>query len=285
MNPKGIKLSFSTNAFTSFSVEEAVEKIASLGYEGVEILADLPHAFPPEMSTGDLKRLRAVVEKTGILVANVNANTACGYYGRTFWDPVFEPSMANPDPEARAWRVRYTRQCIDLARELGSRSVSVTSGRMVPGIMPQDSMKLLRSSLSEVLEYAEEKGVNIGVEYEPGLLVEHCDELVGLLDGLGSSRLGANLDVGHSFVQGEDVPRVIRILSESIFHVHLEDIKGRKHYHLPPGQGDMDFGAVFETLRAVGYQGLVTVELYTLSDRPHDAAREARVFLEEFLRG
>ena len=92
-----MKLSFSTNAFVRYSVFEAVEQIAAIGYEGIELLADAPHLYADSVTSSDLNRLKNLLDRTGLIVANVNANTAVGYYGRQFWEPLFEPSLANPD--------------------------------------------------------------------------------------------------------------------------------------------------------------------------------------------
>ena len=42
-----MKKGFSTNAFTKFSLSETIEIISDVGYEGLEIVADVPHAFLP----------------------------------------------------------------------------------------------------------------------------------------------------------------------------------------------------------------------------------------------
>lgn len=274
-----MRLSFSTNAFVSCSVFDAVERIGSLGYDGVELLADAPHLYADTVTGSDLSRLRRSLEKAKLEVANINANTAVGYYGRSFWEPLFEPSLANPDSAARRWRVDYSKKCIDVARILGAPCVSITSGRPVPGALPEQSMDLLRESLAELLEYAEERSVRIGIEYEPGLLVERWEELTAVLSDVNSIHLGANLDLGHSHVLGENPEIVIRDLGERIFHVHMEDIKARKHYHLIPGTGDLDFRGLFQLLRTCRYDGFVTVELYTYPHRAEQAAREALEFL------
>jgi|LGOV01.1.fsa_nt_gb sugar phosphate isomerase/epimerase len=275
-----MKLSFSTNAFVRHSVFEAVERIAAIGYDGVEILADVPHFYAHTVTDSDVRRLRGLLDKTNLQVANVNANTATGYYGRTFWEPLFEPSLANPDLTARKWRIDYSKKCIDLAHALGSRNVSLTSGRMVPGTPPEEGMDHLRESLEEVLEHAARQDVRIGIEYEPGILVECFAELASLIQDMDSPYLGANLDLGHSNVLGEDPEMVIGALSNRIFHIHLEDIRSRKHYHLIPGLGDMDFEAIFKALKGVSYQGFVTVELYTYPHQPEEAARRSLTFLK-----
>ena len=41
-----LRLAFSTNAFLKFSFAEAARRLAALGYTGIEIMADVPHAWP-----------------------------------------------------------------------------------------------------------------------------------------------------------------------------------------------------------------------------------------------
>ena len=275
-----MRLSFSTNAFTNFSVGEAVTKIGAAGYEAVEILADTPHLYPPEIADEQLGYLRYCLAQTGLQVANINANTAMGFYGRTFWEPLFEPSLANPDHQLRRWRINYTRQCIDLAVALKAPSVSITSARMVPGIPPDKGLKLFKASMEEVLAHAGERGIRLGIEYEPGLLIENHRELLMFLAAIDSPWLGANLDVGHSQVLGENIPEVIEILGKDIVHLHLEDISQRKHYHLIPGCGELDFAAIFTALQRGGYDGYLTVELYTYPHNPEKAARQSLTYLQ-----
>ena len=41
-----MRLAFSTNAYLKYPFDEAASRIAALGYEGLELLADVPHAWP-----------------------------------------------------------------------------------------------------------------------------------------------------------------------------------------------------------------------------------------------
>ncbi|MBI5559449.1 MAG: sugar phosphate isomerase/epimerase [Deltaproteobacteria bacterium] len=276
-----VKLSFSTNAFTRFSLCEAVAKIAAAGYAGVEILADMPHLFAAPAAETELPEVQRALRDAGIQAANLNANTAIGYYGRGFWEPLFEPSLAHPEEKERRWRISYTKKVIDFAAILCAPAVSVTSGRPVPGCSPEKGLLLLRDSLAEILDYAGDLGIQIGLEYEPGLLIENCDELAPFLDVMDHPWLGANLDLGHSHLLGEEAEAVISRLGEKIFHVHLEDIRDRKHFHLIPGLGDINFQQVLASLHKQ-YDGFVTVELYTYPQAPEEAAARARVYLEQF---
>ncbi len=40
-----MKLAFSSNAFKKTSLEEALDMIAHVGYSGIEIMVDVPHAI------------------------------------------------------------------------------------------------------------------------------------------------------------------------------------------------------------------------------------------------
>jgi sugar phosphate isomerase/epimerase len=67
-------------------------------------------------------------------------------------------------------------------------------------------------------------------------------------------------------------------------HIHLEDIAGtRVHQHLVPGEGAIDFAALFAALAEVGYDGWVTVELYPFLDDARGVAERAMAHLQQIL--
>lgn len=279
-----VELAFSTNAYPRHPLPEALERIADHGYSGVEVLADEPHAYLPDWTDDDRAVLVDTLEATGLTVANVNANTAMGYYDDAPPSAFFEPSLCRAD-EMREWRVDYTRRAIDLAAAIGAPAVCVASGRPLPGTMPEEARSLFVQSLEAVLAHAENRDVAVGIEFEPELLVENTAETLAVIDEVGHERLGVNLDIGHAAVYGESVPESIRRCAGHITGVHLEDIVGGrrgKHYHRIPGEGDIDFRPIFDALDDVGYDGFATLELYTYPDEPDRAAREARVALEAY---
>jgi sugar phosphate isomerase/epimerase len=96
--------------------------------------------------------------------------------------------------------------------------------------------------------------------------------------------LGANLDIGHSVVMGEDIATILRLLKGRIWNCHIEDLMGRKHYHLIPGTGTFDWHALKHALEAIHYNRFLTVELYTCPDKPIEAARRSVKFLKPIFR-
>ena len=59
---------YSTNAFVKFPLFEAVEKIARLGFKGVEIMGDRPHLYPPDFDDAELARLNKLLQEYEISV-------------------------------------------------------------------------------------------------------------------------------------------------------------------------------------------------------------------------
>lgn len=276
-------LAFSANAFTRFSLEQALRGIAAAGFRGVELLADEPHLYPGRASDDDIAACARLLDKLGLAVSNINSNCSFGYWRHAPPEPYFEPSLISPNALHREDRIRMIGRTLEIARRLSAPCISITSGRLLGGMPPEMAAPQLETSLRRVLDLADRAGIKVGIECEPGLMLEYTHELHHWIGRIGSPLLGANLDVGHSQVLGEDIPASIRLLRGRIWNLHLEDIPGRKHYHLIPGQGTMDWTSLFTALREVGYVGGVTVELYTHTVDPHRAASTSFDFLRPYV--
>src|SRR5688500_8140751 len=236
-----MKLAFSTNAFTRFPLTDAIAAIKEAGYDGVEILADPPHAYPDSIDAALTANVLRMLEKTGLAVSSVNANCSFGYWKDAPPEPYFEPSLISPNPKHRADRARLIGKTIDFAREIGARNISITSGRCLAGMPPDKAGVQFEESIKPILDHAERASIDIGIECEPGLFIEWAEELRDWIDRIGSKRLGANLDIGHSEVLGESIPKVIGLLEGRFWNLHVEDIPEGKNYNMIPGEGSIDW--------------------------------------------
>jgi sugar phosphate isomerase/epimerase len=275
-----MKLAFSTNAFTRHPLPFALEEIAKAGFAGVEILADKPHWYPDHFDQEETEGVRAMLEKLGLRVSNVNANCTFGYFKDAPSEAFFEPSLISPEPQMRADRIRMIQNTLRFAHVVGAENISITSGKALPTMPPERAARQLRESLVPVLELAERLQVRVGFECEPGLFVEWATELRQLVDDVGSAMLGANLDIGHSIVMGEDIPATLQLLRGRIWNCHIEDLMGRKHYHLIPGTGTLDWPALKHSLETIEYDRFLTVELYSYPDMPVAAAQQSMAYLK-----
>lgn len=268
-----MRFAYSTNAYTRRPLDSALRDIRARGFEGVEILADVPHAFPDRRL--DVRALRSVLSETGLAISNLNGNTASGLDPDRRDPAGFWPSLLDRDEGLRARKVDYLRRLIDLARRLGAPCVCTASGPCPPGEDPDSAWNRLRGGLDEVLEFASrEPAVRLGIEYEPGFLVGDLASLTRLLGEAAHPLLGANLDLGHAVCVGDDPVRAIEQLAGRIWNLHAEDIRGRVHDHLIPGRGDVDFARIGRALASTGYSGFLTLELYPYKDDPGGAGEE-----------
>jgi sugar phosphate isomerase/epimerase len=274
-----MKPAYSSNAYTRYSLSEALERIATLGYAGAEILCDRPHWFAGTVSDAEIAQVRAQLAASGLAVGNLNANTVAGY-----WDPAppdggFEPSLTNPDGLLRRWREAYSCAAIHLAAQVGAHSISVTSGRPLPGVAREAALDWMAEALGRICACADDAGIDVGIEYEPGLVIERAADVVELFERVGSPRLGVNLDIGHAWLAGETPAQSIGRLAGRIWNVHVEDIRDHRHVHLVPGDGDLPLADYLDALHGQGYDRFLTVELYSLPQQPDLAGRRALAHL------
>jgi sugar phosphate isomerase/epimerase len=272
-----MKLAFSTNAFKKVSLEQAVDEIASIGYAGVEIMADVPHAYPSHMSAGRITALREQIARLKLGLSNINAFTlfAAG--------DTYNPTWIDPDPEVRRRRIRHTADCIRLAQALGARTVSLQPGGPLGDAKPDAALELYQQGLLELLPLAASSGVTLLVEPEPGLLIENSRQCVEFLEKISHPNLKMNCDLGHFFCVGENPAEVLTNSRDWISHVHAEDIgANRVHQHLVPGRGAMPWAQIIDALRLIDYTGWVTVELYPYESTAQEAAHEAFAFMQRY---
>jgi len=265
---------YSTNAFKNFSLTEAVEKIARIGFKGAEIMGDRPHLYPPDFGRPQIERLNEVIAQNNIKVTNLNSFTLFAV-GDTYL-----PSWIEPEKDRREIRIRHTLDSLKIAKQIGCPNISIPPGGPLDGLGRQEAMQLFHQGLERVVSLAEELGIMILVEPEPDLMIETTAQFREFIKDVQSKFIGLNFDIGHFFCVGEDPRRAFEELFPWVGHVHLEDIAAsRKHSHLIAGRGAIEFKEVFTSMVQLGYTGDISLELYTYQDTPEDAGRESLDYL------
>jgi fructoselysine 3-epimerase len=271
-----MKYAFSSNGFLRHSLTDTIRILANIGYQGIEIMADVPHAYPTHLRAAHRAEIRTVLRDHRMEISNINAfmHNADG--------DTYHPSWIEKDPGQRMRRVEYTLNCIDLAEQLGARTLSTEPGGPLEGISREEGFRFFREGLAAIEDRAREKGIRILIEPEPGLLIENSRQFLEFFELLDPEVFGLNFDIGHFFCVGEDPQSLIPLMKSVIGHFHLEDIAAsRIHHHLIPGEGAIDFPAVLDAIRSIEFEGYVTVELYTYESKAVEAAREAFRFLRK----
>lgn len=265
----GLRFGYGTNGFANHRLTDALDVVAELGYVGVALTLDHAHLdpFAPELGrrveqvARELRRRRlAVVVETG---------------ARYLLDPRRKHAPTLVDPEGHV-RVDFLKRAVDIAVDLEAEAVSFWSGRTSPSTGTWDR---LVSGCAEVVAHADRREMNLGFEPEPGMVVDTIAQWRRLRDDLGAPRrFGLTLDIGHCrAVEPQDAAACVRAAGTHLVNVQIDDMRRGVHEHLEFGEGEIDFPPVMDALRAVGYTGLVGVELPRHSHAaPEVAARSLK---------
>lgn len=286
MKRQSSKLGFSASAYLEggIELEDTIKKISEFGYEGIEIIADRPHAFPKDLMNKPqrIENIKEWISKYNLSITNLNADTVFAYFSNRR-----EPSFISRKETHRELRIAYTKDCIDLASTLGVDTVSTVSGECLPIKEEEDRAWVwLINGLEECISHIEskERNVKLLVEPLPSLLIESKEDVLRLIKEIESRFLGVNFDISHCITINEDIILSIEDLKEFIYHFHISDGKKGRHAHLIPGDGDIDFKAFFRKVREMKYTGFLTVELYTYAHDPDKAARVSKERFDQFLK-
>ena len=276
-----MKLAFSSNAYMNFSMEETIRRIAAIGYPGIELLADVPHAWPAGLLPERREAIRRTLDEHGLTISNINAfmMNAVGDPRQPYW----HPGWTDPDPHYRAIRREHTKRSLQLAVDLGAPHITTEpGGHLAPEQSETEAADIFYEELMPCVELAEQLQVGLLIEPEPELLIERFDQYLSFLERIDSAVVGLNFDIGHAYCVGEDPQDWVAPMSEHTVHYHLEDIAAsRVHEHLIPGHGAIDFPATLQAIAETNYEGWLTVELYPYIDDPDAAASEAMEFLQK----
>lgn len=274
-----MKLAFSTNAFKRYPLQDAIRQIARIGYSGVEILCDVPHAYPPALTDSQIQSVKDAISSLGMQISNLNA------FSLYALGDVHHPSWIEDDLRLRDVRLQHTIDCINLAKKIGARNISTEPGGPVPHSANLNELeKIFLAGLVQAAKAAEKEDVKLLIEPEPALLLENSRQFKNFVRNINSDHVRLNFDIGHFYCVGEDPANLVSELSEYIEHFHLADIAStRVHNHLIPGRGSIDFAQVFDAMDDIGYDGFVTVELYPYQENPVQAAEEAYNYLQSII--
>jgi sugar phosphate isomerase/epimerase len=188
-------------------------------------------------------------------------------------------SLSTPSDVIRQDSIGYMKDCIDNALALGARFVLVVPSNKMHGQTIEESRRLFTASLGKVCEYAEGKGIKLGIEVlYPKLSAYMCltDDAVRVIRELGSKSLGIVLDSGHLNLSGEDTERALDHAGDLLLQVHINDNDQKQQQNAIPGEGTVNFARLINLLQSYRYDDFLTMELgWNYSFDPFPAVSQA----------
>lgn len=273
------RFGYGTNGFTDHRLEDVLVILTDLGYDGVALTLDHQHLDP---YAADLNwRLAAL----GRLLERLGLDVVIETGARYLLDPwrKHQPTLVSAEPEGRALRVDLLMRAVRIGAELGAQAVSFWSGTAPEDTDPAVAVERLAAGCESVIALAQEAGVVLGFEPEPGMVVDTLDRFDELRTVLGKPEgFGVTLDIGHCrCLEPIPVADCVARVADCLVNVQIDDMRQGVHEHLEFGQGEIVFSPVLRALSESGYRGLVSVELPRHSHAAVRVARESLTFLRK----
>lgn len=229
---------------------------ARLGYEHLQLTphSDFSPFFRhPKADDGVVARLKKAAADAGVTIPAIL--------------PVQRISW--PEEPQRQAAVRNYKRIIQLAVELEVPVINTEfSGRPERS---EDSEAAFYRSMEELLPIIESEGLRLNVDPHPDDFVEDGLEAWRVLRGLNSASVGFVYVASHTFHYGDRAASLLPELGDRLGAVYTADSfdhrrshglryisnppgnPARVHQHLKIGDGDVDWDALFLTLRRTGY--------------------------------
>lgn len=263
--------------------EQCVSEMALAGFSGSEIGGKYPK---------DVKVLKKALDLRGIEICNC-------------WFSSF--LISKPFQETEREFMAQT----DFLKAMGAKVIGVSEqsysiqGKDQPifqgkYVMNDEEWSLLTDGLNRLGKIAKEKGMSLTFHHHMGTVVQTEDEIDRLMRETDPDLVYLLFDSGHCSFAGIDPVKVLDRYIQRIRHIHLKDLRSdvveasrkegwsflkgvREGTFTVPGDGDVDFGPIFDRIEESGYEGYIVVEAEQdpAVANPLEYAKKARSYIAE----
>lgn len=222
-----------------------IEWIAEMGFDFIDLTLEPPLASVRRV---DAAAIRSALEANHL-----------GVVGHT----AYYLPLCSPFESLRKAAVEELKLCLRVFAEIGAHWMNLHPDRQAPFQDRQYVISRNLQTIHELLPLAHECGVGLMIENLPGSF-NTVRQLSELLDPV--PELGLHLDIGHANLMTEEntTDALLAAYGSRLRHVHLHDNKGGgADLHLPLGTGNIDLTHYVRSLQSSGYDGTITLEVFT----------------------
>jgi sugar phosphate isomerase/epimerase len=280
------------------SDEDTIRVVAELGFDGIKLILRSRSELDAYWTPGQTSRIRDPCDRHSLTLSQFVLP----------WEAV--AGFADGDGPTRERAFEYFERGCQLACSLGADTICTISpwpsDLTVPTVSPPNywivyppgwekpklglrfparfdwraSWLTYVESIGRIAALARAYGLRFALENHANSMSPQTDSLLRLFDHVYDPSLGANLDIGFSFIQRESIPWAIHKLGDRLFHIHARDGDGLSDYLRPVGAGILDWEGIVRALKDVGYQGFVSME-WPRGPESRSQARQALEHLRE----
>ena len=262
---------FSTS-LTALDLRDAIHVAAEVGYDAMEVGCFAPHlTLETAEARGD--EICAWLREADLPVSALSLSV----------------NYTAEDDEV--WRANVDETCrfIRLCEKFRTRIVKIMPG--VPGSAQATEKHWcrFRRAMDVIIPVAEAEGIKLAIETHLGHLSDSIETAARCIESGSPEVLGVNLDFCNVRTCHENPLDAIDRFRGRIYLTHVKDslFSTESGEYVPMGEGKMDYVPIIERLRAIGYDGYLSVEcLYPQAKKgdPRGAVAHDLRVLRELLR-
>lgn len=281
---------------------EAIETIGRLGFDGLDLILNAREDLNTVWSDARIGEVRRLLERHRLEVAQF-----------VLFQPVVE-GLTSPDADERKRNLDWFERGCVVGRKLGAPIVDIVApwprelrrpggGYLprhyeLPNARPGDRFQIeiapgfdwdriwaeWLATVRECLARARAHGLKLTIEHHTHCLVPDAVSFLRMWDAIRDPNLGYNLDTGWTLLQREHPAVAIHKTRRHLMNLHVRDIDGLMRSFVHVGTGVMDFRAIAEALKAVGYTGFLSIEQDRYPGEMHETCRRYLAMMREYLR-
>lgn len=249
--------------------DDAIKKIASAGFKGVELIAWDKKALDDYYTPETIKGLKRLLNDEGLRLINFNHTPE---------------NLCSLDNKTRLECKETYKKAVEVAAELGAETF--TSVSPYPFSMNEAYERIIRlplvqrwtiaadlnldfqknydqfaADIKEFSQWNTKAGLKMIIEPHPYRWINSAASMMRLIEHVDEDNLGMNFDPSHLFASGEIPQRTVYEMRGKIWHTHLSDNDTLTNVHWRPGKGKIDWYAVMKALKDTGFNGEISFEL------------------------
>ncbi|MGG6196733.1 sugar phosphate isomerase/epimerase family protein [Pantoea allii] len=293
-----MKIAFDVDVIKDLGVTRMVHQVADWGYKYIE-QSPHPQINPfykhPRASREIITEYKRALNETGLEISSF----ICVY------------RWSGPDELRRQAAVKNWKRLVEIAVEMGVQVIN-TEFSGDPN-QPEICDEMFYRSMEELLPVFEREGIRVEIQAHPWDFCEENDGTVDVVKSFRSDNVKYIYSVPHTFFYDKgigDVARMLRYAGDDLSHVLIADtmnhtrhcryivnppgVDATIHQHVAVGEGEVDFDALFSTLREmkfaektfkVGGESIVAASLFGYPEKMKYQAMETRELIERELLG
>ncbi len=258
--------------FQNWKLERAMDFAAKAGYDALEIAPFTLAKHVTDIPAADRKQIRESASRAGIAISGIHwvlAQTE-GMY------------LTHSDPAIRERTANYFCELARFCADIGGHIIVVGSPKqrnVLPNVTPQQAWDWAKETFGPSVKLARECGITICLEPLAPTetnFINTAEEAIRFVQQFSSPSFKIILDVKAMCSESKPIPQIIRASWPNFAYVHANDknLKG-------PGFGEVDFKPIAAALKEVGYDNVVSVEVFNFDEGPEVIATKSLAYLKQ----